>query len=478
MNVDVAIIGGGIAGLSCAYELLKRGKSVAVLEDGIIASGETSRTSAHLSSCLDDRYYEYIERFGLEKARLIAQAQQEAINTIENIIKEERIDCDFKRVDGYLFSHDENQDDLSKEEEALKRLGNISYERLKKAPITTFDSGPCLRFLHQAQFEPMKYIKGLAEAVIKKGGFIFENTHALSIHEKPHCEVSTSSGHRVHAEDIIIATGSPINDRVIMHTKQAQYRTYIIQVALPKGAIKEALYWDTLDKYHYIRIINNSDQEKDYILVGGEDHKVGQKIHPKEAFDNLKKWVKEHFSSPLFISGWSGQVIEPIDRLAFIGLNPGQKHIYIHTGTSGNGLTYGTIASLVLPDLIIDKKSLYEHIYDPSRKTLSSGTEYLKENLNTAAAYTDWLKPSCEKVADLLPNEGIIIKEGLSPKAVYKNKEGTISYLSAICPHLGGIVRWNELEKTWDCPCHGSRFSAEGEVMNGPANSNLKKIKS
>lgn len=475
INVDVVVVGGGIAGLTIAYTLLKRGKSVAVLEDGVIGSGETGRTSAHLASCLDDRYYELINRFGEEDARLIARSHEEAIDTLEKIIADENIHCNFKRVDGYLFSHKDDDDELNKEAKALEKL-SVAFEWAERAPITSFDTGPCLKFLNQAQFNPEKYIEGLAKAIVKHGGQIFESTHVEKIEDNP-CRVHTDDNVIVNAGDVVVATGSPVNDRLYLHTKQAQYRTYIIGISLPRGEVTEALYWDTLEKYHYIRIVPSAHQDQDYVLVGGEDHKTGQKKSPKEAFAALEQWAKERFSPHAIIFQWSGQIVEPIDRLAFIGRNPHDKHVYVHTGHSGNGLTYAAIAANVLADVITGQKSDYEKIYKPSRKTPKAALTFLEETLNMVAQYRDWLKLTTKNVDDIENNQGAVLRKGLALRAIYKDENGTVHHLSPICPHLGGIVRWNNLEKTWDCPCHGSRFTGEGEVLNGPAPRNLKTIK-
>lgn len=479
ISVDVLIIGGGMSGLSCAYELLKNNKSVALIEDGILGSGESSRTSAHLSSCLDYRYYELIDKFGLDNARLAAQSHVEAIDAIEQNIHDEKINCNFKRVNGYLFI-DRNQnslEELEKEAQALEKIGNLSFEWAERAPFKRFDTGPCLKFLNQGQFDPMKYLEGLTQAIINRGGYIFESTHARDIKDGEPCEVTTSDGNIIRARDIIITTGSLINDRVLIQTKLAQYRTYAIIISLSHGDIEEALYWDTLDPYHYVRLVPSADQGLNYILIGGKDHKTGQNQDPEQAFLDLEKWAKENFNSHKALFRWSGQVVEPVDGLAYTGLNPSDKHIYVHTSHSGNGLTYAAIASKLLTNLILNKTTPYEELYDPRRKNLHSTPDYVEENCNTAAQYADWFKAS-ECYIDAIPrNQGAIVRQGLTPKAIYKDEHGQIYYLSAVCPHLGGIVRWNDVEKSWDCPCHGSRFNSTGEVVNGPANRGLKKIK-
>jgi glycine/D-amino acid oxidase-like deaminating enzyme/nitrite reductase/ring-hydroxylating ferredoxin subunit len=452
---------------------------VALIEDGIIGSGETSRTSAHLSSCLDTRYFELIDKFGEEQARLAAQSHKEAINYIEKVVNTENISCNFKRVPGYLFAHENNnksKGNLEKEAQALTTLGNIPWDWSQKAPFAHYDTGRCIKYYDQAQFDPDKYLRGLADAVVKHGGAIYEATHAKDIKDGAPCEITTSDKAHIKAKNIIIATGSPINDRLLIQTKQAQYRTYVIGISILKNELAEALYWDDLEAYHYVRHVHAADQEKIYVLIGGEDHKTGQKKMPRQAFAALEQWAKERFTTYELLYQWSGQVIEPVDSLAFIGKNPLDQHIFIHTGHSGNGLTYAAIAAELLANLINNTYTAYEKIYEPSRKNIKAAGVYLKETGNMMIQYSDWLEPAQKKIEELATNDGAIIRDGLSLEAVYKDEQGDVHRLSAVCPHLGGIVRWNNLEKSWDCPCHGSRFSATGEVLNGPANKNLKKI--
>jgi nitrite reductase/ring-hydroxylating ferredoxin subunit len=273
----------------------------------------------------------------------------------------------------------------------------------------------------------------------------------------------------------VVATNSPVNNRLLLQTKQAQYRTYVIGISLPKGEIEEGLYWDVEDPYHYIRLVHSPKEDRDYVLIGGEDHKTGQKKSPEKAFSNLKKWAARRFSPHEIVYQWSGQIIEPMDQLAFIGRNPGEHHTFVHTGASGSGLTYGTIAGFLIPDLIEGRPSPFEKLYDPRRKTLKAAGRFFKESANMAAQYADWVKPSSFNPKKLSPHEGAVVRRGLILEAVYKDGDNRVHCLSATCPHLGGIVRWNHVEKTWDCPCHGSRFTAEGEVINGPANEGLKR---
>lgn len=477
-ETDVCIVGAGIVGLTCAYTLAKEGKSVIVVDQGSVASGQTARTTAHLSWVLDDRYYNLEKLFGEDGARLAANSHNAAIDYIEKIVLEEKIDCDFERIDGYLFvCPEDSKEILDKELIAVQKTG-MEVDKADRAPFSSsFDTGPCLHFPRQAQFHILKYIAGLVKAILKYGGKIFNNTRVNHFEESSSCVVTTQLGFTITSESVIVATDTPINNRFYIHTKQAPYRTYVIGAPIPKGSVPKGLYWDTADPYHYIRIQKHlTDPHLDWLIVGGEDHKTGQDQQTETKYDHLEKWAKKRIPEIDKIEyRWSGQVLESIDSLAFIGRNPGNEHIYIATGDSGNGMTHGTIAGILIPDLILKKNNPWENLYKPSRKTFSAASEFVHENLNVACQYLDWLTAGeRKKIESLAADDGIILREGLKKIAVYKDKKKNLHFNSALCPHLGGCVRWNPGEKSWDCPCHGSRFDGCGKVMEGPAISDLK----
>ena len=336
-----------------------------------------------------------------------------------------------------------------------------------------FDTGVCLRFPRQAQFHPLKYLSALADAVESKGGRIFTDTHAQEFQDGAPVRVKTSKAHVVSAGAVVVATNTPVNDSLSIHNKQAAYRTYVIGMQVPKAAVTTALYWDTQEAFHYVRLQDAG--QHDVLIVGGEDHKTGQADDAAERFDRLEAWARVRF--PAAEEGkyrWSGQVIQPIDGLAFIGRNPGDKHIYIVTGDSGTGMTHGTIAGVLLTDLILGRHNEWETLYEPSRISLWAAPEFTRENLNVATQYGDYATAGdVEQTRDLAPGTGGVIRHGLTKVAAYRDTHGTLHERSAICPHLGGVVRWNHAEKTWDCPCHGSRFDPFGKVLNGPANTGL-----
>jgi glycine/D-amino acid oxidase-like deaminating enzyme/nitrite reductase/ring-hydroxylating ferredoxin subunit len=505
-TADVCIVGAGIAGLTTAYLLTQVGKSVVVLDDGPIGHGMTGVTTAHLVNALDDRFFDLERLHGERGSRLAAESHTAAIDLVENVVRRERITCDFTRLDGYLFcapEHDETY--LNRELEAAHRAGLHGVAKAGRAPLA-FDTGPCLRFPNQAQFHPLKYLAGVAAAIDpstlrqaqgrpeqgrgatssgssratssgeRAGGRIYTGTHATKISGGDHATVDTERA-KVRCAHIVVATNTPINDLVAIHTKQAPYMTYVIGARVPKNAVTTALFWDTGDPYHYVRL-QPIDAESDLLIVGGEDHKSGQADDILERHPRLERWTRERFpSAGEVLYTWAGQVMEPVDSLAFIGRNPLDKdNVYIVTGDSGNGMTHGTLAGILLTDLILGRNNPWAALYDPSRKTLRAAGEFAKEAANMAAQYADWVTGGdVDDVNKIAKDSGAVVRRGALKVAVYRDQTGALHERSAVCTHLGCIVQWNPAEKTWDCPCHGSRFDKFGSVMNGPANVDLLK---
>ncbi|HYE64538.1 MAG TPA: FAD-dependent oxidoreductase [Pyrinomonadaceae bacterium] len=481
-RADVCVVGAGIAGMTTAYLLAREGKQVIVLDDGPIGGGMTGRTTAHLVNALDDRFYELERLHGERGARLAARSHSAAIDRIEAIVKTEGIECEFERLDGYLFAPPgESKEQLEDELKAAHRAGLTDVEMVERAPIKDFDTGKALRFPRQAQFHPLKYLAGLARAIRRDGGRIFTETHADKIEGGERARIETSDGHTIIADAVVVATNTPVNDRFAIHTKQGPYITYVIGARVPRGSVTRALYWDTPDPYHYVRLesINDDQGAYDILIVGGEDHKTGQADDANKRFAWLERWTRTRFPMIEKIEfQWSGQVMEPVDSLAFIGRNPADEdNVFIATGDSGNGMTHGTIAGILLTDLIMGRENEWETLYDPARKTLRALPEFASENLNVAAQYADLATPGDVDSADeIKPGEGAILRRGLKKVAVYRDDAGTVHERSAVCVHLGCIVSWNSKEKSWDCPCHGSRYDAYGKVFQGPANRDLARV--
>lgn len=391
IDSDVCVIGAGIAGLTTAYLLLLEGRTVVVLDDGPVGGGQTERTTAHLSNAIDDRYFKIAQLHGEEGSRLAASSHTLAIDRVEQIVLAEDIECDFERLDGFLFGSPDKASLLDRELKAVHKAGLVGVEFVAQSPLAKFETGPCLRFPGQAQFHPRKY-------------------HLLA-----------------------------------MHTKQAAYITYVLAFAVPRGSVTKALYWDTDEPYHYVRLHSSRHKDThaqelpntesfDILIVGGEDHKTGQADDAEERYNRLETWARERFP----IEGkrryhWSGQVMETIDGLAFIGRNPlDESNVYIATGDSGQGMTHGTIAGILLTDLIIGRTNPWETLYAPSRKTLLAADKFLEENINVALQYGSWITGGDLANSDSIASgSGAVIRNGLSKVAAYRDENGILYEYSA-----------------------------------------------
>jgi glycine/D-amino acid oxidase-like deaminating enzyme/nitrite reductase/ring-hydroxylating ferredoxin subunit len=512
---DVVIVGAGISGITTAYLLSKAGKKVVVLEDGRIASGETGRTTAHITNALDDRYYNLEKLHGKQGIQKAAESHTAAISLIESIVNEEQIDCDFKRVDGFLFlDPSDKKESLHKELEATHDAGIMNTKIVERAPLNSFDTGPCLLFPNQAQFHPLNYIASLVQAIRNKyDGEIFIQTHAEEIslankaieneNEKSDIKLKTSDGYSISSNTVVIATNAPVvvdDETSKLYDKQEAYRTYVIGAYIKKDSIPKALYWDSGNQnsknkappYHYVRIQETrEDDKRDLLVVGGEDHKTGNiggqngKDFFEERFKKLESWTRERFPIEGEIKyRWSGQIMEPIDSLAFIGRKPGNKNknIFIATGDSGNGITHGTIAGIILSDLILGRNNPWTDIYSPARdiqidtKGEDKKSSVSQQGTKETEKDKDDKSIAAKRLSLVIDNisfeEGAVIED--NKVALYKDQDGELRIYSSICTHLGCPITWNAIEKSFDCPCHGSRFSAiTGNVINGPANSGL-----
>lgn len=469
VETDVCIIGGGISGLTTAYLLTKAGRRVIVIDDGAIGGGETSQTTAHLSNAIDDRIYRIEDWHGEEGAKIAVESHGRAIDEIERIAAAENIDCDFARADGFLIeAEDGGDDDLDKELDAAHRAGFAQVERVARAPIADYDSGECLRFPRQGQFHVLKYLSGLARAVEQNGGRLFSNTKALEWTGEDAPEVRTENGQTIRAKSVVLATNYPLLSK--MFAKLPAYRTYVIGARVPKDSVEKCLIWDNADPYIYVR--TQAENDHDVLIVGGEDHKTGHADDADARFGRLVQWTQKRFPAATeILYKWSGQYLETHDGLAFIGrYSSGEPNVYLITGDSGMGMTHGTIGGMLVSDLILGRENAWAEVYDPSRLATQSIVEAVPELISSTVPYVDWITGGDVSSTDeIKKGTGAIISHGTTKIAAYRDEDGKLFERSAVCTHLGCIVRFNSLEKTWDCPCHGSRFGTDGHVINAPA---------
>ena len=479
-ETEVCVVGGGIAGLTTAYLLIQEGKKVCVLEASDQGRGQSGRSTAQFTSAVDNRYFILEKILGLDSTKKIARSHRAAIRLVQEIVRKEKIECDLDVVDGYLITANHLGEALENELRAANRAGIEDAVLVENAPLP-FHSGPAIRFPKQLQLHPLKYLKGLAEAIQTKGGAIFTHSHVSEIRGGSDATVITSDGYRVNCKSIVVATHVPINNLFAIHNKQTAFRTYVIGAKVPVGSISKSLFWDMMDPYHYIRTQKlENDPDHVLLLVGGEGHRTGLDENPEENYIHLESWIRDHFPMAKdFNYRWSGQILEPFDGMAYLGHNPlDRKNVYVITGDSGDGMTHTTIGGMIISDQILNRKNPWEEVYSPSRFSVKAIREYLKENLETVSNYSDWMKEQQEEDYDSIPaGQGSVFRRGMKMVAAYKDDNHQVHLRSATCPHLGGVVQWNKSEKSWDCPCHGSRFDAKGKLLEGPANEDLKPIK-
>ena len=471
LQVDTVIVGSGIAGLSTAYELARRGQKVAVLDRGRIAGGMTSRTSAHLTSQCDDGFQTLIRARGLKAAKTFYESHAAAIDRIEAIQGEEGIACHFRRLDGYLFPAigKDPAEELTPEFEATKKVG-MPIERHKGVPFKGQEAVKCLRYPNQATFHPLRYLRGVAEGLVRRGGTLFANTAVTEVIEKDGTVIVHTEDATVRAASAVIATNSPINDRVTLHTKLAPYRTYAMAFTIEKDSLPDGLYWDTLPEYHYVRLENGRGNTQ-HLIVGGADHKTGEVDDGWARFEGLESWIRGLLPKLGSITHrWSGQYLDTIDYAAYCGVNPGNERIFVHTGDSGQGMTHGVVGSLLLSRLILGETSPWKDFYEPSRVTVSAANNFISENLTAIKNFAEYVAPGeLTSVDELKPGKGAIIREGLHKIAAYRDDDGNLYRVSAACTHVGCHLHWNSFERCWDCPCHGSHFAVDGTPLNAPA---------
>lgn len=466
IRADVVVVGAGIAGVTTAWLLQRAGKRVALVEACDVGSGETGHTSAHLTAVQDTRFYEIARTFGRESARRMAMGGMEAIALVERLSTELGIACDFARVPGYLFTETRGDlHEIEREAEAAAAAG-LRVQLVDDVPLP-FPTVGALRFEDQAVFHPLKFLRGLAAAFVEAGGQLFTNSRVIDVDDGRPSRVRTADG-SVTAHDVVIATDAPIHDRLRVHARISPYRTYIVtaKVAEPLPGV----FWDTADPYHYIRTWSGPDGV--VAIVGGEDHRVGAVEDTDACYDRLANWTEPRLGTRAD-RVWSGQVNEPADGLPFIGRNPLSLHLYVATGFSGTGLANGLVAGTILAEELQGHTHPLARTLSATRvKPLAQAKEAIVHNLENARYLVgDRIAPPAEvRSLDEVPRgEGRIVRLGAERLAVYRDEDDALQAVSPVCTHLGCYVHWNGGERSWDCPCHGSRFDTAGQVIHGPA---------
>lgn len=469
VTVDVAIVGGGICGLTAAYLLKQEGRSVALVEADRIVRGVTGYTTAKITSGQSLIYTDLVKKFGEQGARTYGESNEAALAKIAELVETLSIDCDFERQDNFVFTESASEVDSVREEAELAARLGLPSEFVTEGPLP-FPIAGAVRFTNQAQFHPRKYLLALAERFSAAGGFIYENTMALDVEEGEPCRVVTEYG-SITAADVIIATNMPFLDRGLFFTKVHPWRSYAVagevtaEVAAPEG-----MHISVDSPTRSIRLLR--DGERTLLMIGGEGHKVGQEPDTEACYERLEATARERFGLDTIDYRWSTQDTVSVDEVPYIGrYTRHSDHLFTATGFRKWGMTNGTLAAMLLTDRISGRDNGWAAFYDSKRLDIpQSAQEFVKENVNVAQHWVgDRITTPGDALEDVPPGEGTVIRREGKPIAVYKDADGTCRGLSAVCTHLACIVHWNGAEKSWDCPCHGSRFDLEGRVLQGPA---------
>lgn len=472
VTVDVAIVGAGIAGITAATLLKRAGKTVAVIESREIVTGTSGHTTAKLTSLHQLIYADLLKELGETKARLYGESNQAAIEQVARWVEEEQIDCDFSRCSTYTYARTEDQlDPIKAEVDAAVKLGlPAAFVQDTSLP---FEIAGAVKFDHQAQFHVRKYLLHLAEKISGDGSYVFEQTRVKTVEEDTPCRVITDQGF-IQAQDVIVATNLPILDQGLYFAKTYPKRSYIIGAAIDPAQAPAGMFIGFGKNYHSIR--TTPYQDRLLLLVGGGGHKVGSVTETEEKYLELETFARQQFGIDNFAYHWSTQDFVSFDKLPYIGkLTPFNHHIYVATGFSLWGMTKGTLSGMLLSDLILGIENPWAELYDSTRATPFVSQTSIKENMDVA---TRWVGDRFKglgsgSLAEVSKDQGKLLTLQGDKVAAYRDYNDEIHTVSAVCPHLGCIVSWNSAEKSWDCPCHGSRFSYEGEVIHGPAVNHL-----
>lgn len=467
ISVDVAIIGAGIVGLTAANRLKKAGKTVAVIESGHVAAGVSGHTTAKVTSLHQLVYADLIEQLGASKARLYGESNQAAIEHVATLVEMEQIDCDFSRQSAYTFAEPDSEiDQIKAEVDAALKLGlPASFVQETSLP---FAIAGAVKFDNQAQFHVRKYLLHLAQTIPGDGSHLLEHTRVLKVEEDP-CQVITEQG-VIHARDVIVATNLPILDQGLFFAKTHPKRSYIVGAKIDPAKAAEGMFIGSGKGAHSIRTTPHDGGL--LLLVGGEGHKVGTVTDTESCYQKLETYVRDRFGIDTLAYRWSTQDMVSFDRLPYIGnLTAFSKHIYVATGFSLWGMSKGTMSGLLLSDLILGKENPYAELYDATRATPFLKPDLIKNGMDVAARWVgDRFKNlQSSALAEVSKGEGKLLTIDGDKIAAYRDEQGTVHAVSAVCPHLACIVSWNNAETSWDCACHGSRFSCDGKVLHGPS---------
>ncbi len=470
LDVDVAVIGAGVAGLSTAYELTRAGLGVAVLEARRVAQGVTGHTTAKLTA-LHTLIYDKLRRTrDAQAARLYARSQAEAIQRAAELVDELEIDCDWEPRSAYTYVRDASRVEEVRAEADAAREAGLPAKFVTETGLP-FPVAGAVRVADQAQFHPRKYLLALTADLLQRGGRLYEGTLVRGLTEGEPCRVTTQTGATVRARHVVVATHYPIFDRALLFARLSPRRELVVAGPVDAGQDPEGMYITPEENTRSVRTAPYGADGQRLLIVTGEHFTPGTGDTPAR-FDHLSAWAREHFPGVDLTLSWATQDIDPTDTVPMVGpLHPGARNTYVATGFGGWGLSGGMMAGRLLTALITGRDCPWQELYDPRRlrTAVRQAPTFLKTQAEVARHFVgDRLRPA-PPVESVPPGEGAVVRAGTDRLAVYRDEAGTPHALSARCTHLGCLVAFNSAERAWECPCHGSRFGIDGEVLQGPA---------
>ncbi|MBT2683317.1 FAD-dependent oxidoreductase [Bacillus sp. ISL-37] len=477
LKVDVAVVGGGITGLTSAYLLAKAGVKVAVIEAGSILNGTTGHTTAKLTAQHGVVYDELINHHGEDKARLYYQANYDAVQFVKNLVKEQQIDCDLSEEDAYIYTNsDKEMEKFLKEFKAYEKLGVNGSEYVSEVPLPVeAKAGIVMR--NQAQFHPLKFLKHLVERFTEMGGQIFENTTAVDMEEGSEPVVTTRDGHKVHCKQMIVSTHYPFYDlKGFYFSRMTPERSYVLAVKTEKE-FPGGMFINAEQPTRSLRYTDWNGEK--IVLFGGDSHKVGHKTNTHQYYEALEAFAHQTFGVKEIPFRWSAQDPVPFDKIPFVGqYSTDTENIYVATGYRKWGMSNGINAAILLSDQILKKDNPYTEVFDPQRfKADPELRKIISTNAHIAKTLVKGkLERPSNQATSLDNDEGAAVTVNGKRAGAYRDEDGQLHVVDTTCTHMGCELEWNNGERTWDCPCHGSRFSYKGDVIEGPAELPLKKV--
>lgn len=470
IRVDVAVVGGGIAGLSTAWELVRAGRSVAVLEADRVAAGVTGYTTAKLSALHTLIYAGIRLSRGAEAARLYATSQQRAIEHVARTAAELGVDCELERLDAYTYVESAEQVRQVEDEAEAAASAGLPASFVTDTGLP-FPVAGAVRLERQAQFHPRRYLLGLAEAIAASGGAIYERTRVLDLDEGEPCRLTTETGVTVTAGDVVVTTHYPVFDRALLFTRLVPHRELVIAAPIPADHDPGGMYITQADNTRSVRTAPYTDGRR-LLIVTGESFTPGAG-GVGDRYGRLIAWTRERFGVKDIAYRWAAQDNHATDNIPYVGrLHPFAEHAYVATGFGGWGMSNGVMSGLLLASLITGEPIPWAGLYDPRRlHPLREAVPMLKAQAKVAGHFIgDRLHSHADSVDDITAGTGAVVRVNGERCAVYRDETGTPHAVSATCTHLGCIVAFNDVERAWECPCHGSRFAIDGSVIQGPAN--------